>query len=154
MSSIVQDPDSGLNWQGNLDREVYELSAKTLADFPNDLARLIFLASIRDYNTGIFLHPKLSSRFPPELVDSSLKLHHSRIFQNLLDAPVQDYVDQLRLYASFAGVSSAELVTTWKDLEAYKSAIPLGYDKLSGEIFALNVLTALSILESSATPLR
>lgn len=120
---------------------------RILADLPNDLARLIYLASIRDYNSGIYLQTELSRRYGVSLVDDILRIHHKRVFQNLLEMPVCAYVDQLGLYISFAGASRAELIKTWKDLEAYNSAIPFQCDKLAAEVFRLNVVSALSILE-------
>jgi hypothetical protein len=107
------------------------------------------LASIRDYNSGCYFHPELSRCYPPDLVDCSLKLHHEEVFQNLLEAPVRAYLDQLRLYIAFSGVPRAELIRTWSSLEAYKSAIPLQYDRHTTDLFCLNVLTALSILEQA-----
>lgn len=120
-----------------------------MAELPNDLARLIYLASIRDYNTGVYLQTELSRRYGVVLVDQILKLHHKRVFQNLLETPVSAYVDQLGLYISFAGAPRAELIETWKDLKAYNSAIPLQCDRLAAEVFCLNVLSALCILEQA-----
>jgi hypothetical protein len=151
MSSRVQNPNdpiaSGMTASRQLDQRVDLAADRLLADLPNDLTRLIFLASIRDYNTGAFLHPALSHAYPPDVVDRCMKLQQNRVFTRLLECPVREYVEQLKMYASYAGVTRAELVTTWKDLGAYKSAVPLGSDKICTEIFALNVLTALHILE-------
>lgn len=123
---------------------------KVLAEFPNDLARLIYLASIRDYNTGVYLQSELSRRYGVVPVDQVLKLHHKRIFQNLLETSVSAYVDQLVLYISFAGVPRAELIETWKDLKAYNSAIPLQCDTLAADVFCSNMVAALCILEQAA----
>jgi len=120
-----------------------------LAEFPNDLARLVHLASIRDYNTGVYLHSELSRRFGVAAVDQILKLQHQEIFDRLLEAPISSYVDQLRLYISFTHASPAELIRTWKDLKAYSSAIPLGCDLLAAELFAWNVMSALYVLEGT-----
>lgn len=120
---------------------------KILAELPNDLARVIYLASIRDYNTGVYLQAELSRRYGAVPVDQILKLHHERAFQNLLESPVCAYVEQLGLYISFAGAPRAELIKTWKDLKAYNSAIPLQCDTLAAELFRLNVVSALCILE-------
>ncbi len=156
MSSFVHNSDdttgprprgSDLDMRHDSNVLVYKEAEDLLAAFPNDLARLIYLASLRDYNTGLYLHPNLSRRFPSDLVDCGLRLHHERVFGNLLEASVRDYLDQLRLYIAFAGVSRAELINTWRDLEAYKSAVPLHYNKTCAEVFSLNILSALCILD-------
>ena len=136
-SSFPLEPASVLN----------RAAEKILADLPNDLVRLIYLASIRDYNTGTYLQAELSPRYGTVVVDQVLRLHHERVFRNLLEAPVCAYVDQLVLYISFAGAPKAELIKTWKGLKAFSCAIPLQCDNLAAELFCLNVLTALCILE-------
>ena len=130
-------------WGPSLERE----ANRVFAELPNDLARLVYLASIRDYNTGRYLHPDLSRSYNAEAVDGWLHAYHGRIFDNLLGAPVNDYVDQLRLYASFSGTPASELARTWKTLEAYKAAVPLGCDRLAADIFYLNMFSALCILD-------
>lgn len=132
-------------WGPALERD----ANRVFSELPNDLARLIYLASIRDYNTGRYLHPDLSRKYNADAVDGWLHVYHSRIFDNLLGAPVNDYVDQLRLYASFSGTPAPELARTWKTLEAYKAAVPLGCDRLAADIFYLNMFAALFILDNS-----
>jgi hypothetical protein len=125
----------------------FELEAdKLFADLPNDLARLVYLASIRDYNTGRYLHPDLSRAYGIEAVDEWLRTYHGRIFERLVGAPVGDYVDQVRLYASFSGTPATDLTRIWKTLEPYKLVVPLGCDLLTAEIFYSNMSAALCIL--------
>src|SRR5262249_40221755 len=107
---------------------------------------LVYLASIRDYNTGRYLHPDLSRSYSADAVDGWLQIYHRQIFDKLLGTPVNEYVDQLRLYASFSGIPASELTRTWRTLEAYKAAGPLGCDRLAADIFYLNMFAALCIL--------
>lgn len=120
---------------------------EVLSDLPNDLARLIYLASIRDYNTGAYLHAELSRRYDTFTVDQILRFQHERVFRSLLEVPVAGYVEQLGLYIAFARAPRAEFIKTWKDLRAYNSAIPLESDKLAVELFCWNVASALYVLE-------
>lgn len=126
-----------------------QAAGKLLAELPNDLARIIYLASIRDYNTGTYLHPELSRRYSVAEVDRVLSFHHQRIFQNLLETPVRAYAEQLILYISFSGAPRAEFIKTWKGLKAYNSAIPLQCDSLAAALFCWNVTSALGILEEA-----
>jgi hypothetical protein len=119
---------------------------KVFSDLPNDLARLVYLASIRDYNTGRYLHPELSRNYNADAVDGWLHAYHGQIFDNLLGTPISNYVDQLRLYASFSGTPAPELTRIWRTLEAYKAAVPLGCDRLAADMFNLNMFAALCIL--------
>ncbi len=120
---------------------------RALAQFPNDLSRLIHLASIRDNNTGTYLHPELSRCYDVEAVDDLLRSFHRQVFTTLIELPLQDYVSQLTLYIAASGVKKPDLIGTWKALEPYKVAIPLDCDEIAAEVFCVNMLAALSILQ-------
>ncbi len=133
----------------SLDSILTQSAGKLLAELPNDLARLVYLASIRDCNTGVYLQVELSRCHSVAEVDRVLRLHHRQIFDHLLEVPVSAFVDQLRLYVSYAGAPRAELIKTWKNLKPYNSAIPLECDKLAADLFGWNVMVALCVLEQT-----
>jgi hypothetical protein len=125
-----------------------------LEDFPNDLARLIYMATLRDCNTGTYLHPELSQLHPSDVVTENFRRYHEQVFRGLLRLSVRSYVDEVRLYIAYSRVTAEELITTWKDLGAYRSAIPLKADRIEADLFNLNVSSALLILESRSPGAR
>src|SRR5215470_9681947 len=50
-----------------------------LNGLPNDLARLLYLASLRDCNSGIYLHPHLSHRMGTAQADHVLRSCHEDV---------------------------------------------------------------------------
>ena len=52
--------------------------------FPNDLTRMLYLASLRDCNSGRYLHPELSPALGTDIADSALCASHDQIFRRLL----------------------------------------------------------------------
>src|SRR5260370_16329748 len=79
---------------------------RILADLPNDLARLIYLASIRDYNSGIYLQTELSRRYGVSLVDDILGIHHKRVFRTFSKcqcAPISTTCDCTSLLPALPG---------------------------------------------------
>jgi hypothetical protein len=118
-----------------------------LAPLPNDLIRLIYLASIRDYNSGRYLHPQLSRNYEAEVADRALQVCHHEVFAQLIGTPIGSLVQQLKEYIRYCRTERNQLITTWKSLQAYRSAIPARTSLLSSEVFFLNITIALAILE-------
>jgi len=119
-----------------------------LSVLPNDLARSLYLASLRDCNSGIYLHPHLSHRLGTAEADRVLRSCHEEVFRSLLRDKLPDYVLQLEAYIGYTGAEKKALISTWKSLEAYRSTVPVTASKVHAELFSLHTSVALRILES------
>src|SRR5271165_2570104 len=65
------------------ERLVDYVSATVLETLPNDLTRMIYLASLRDCNSGIYLHSELSHQRGIQAVDGALRVCHEQVFRRL-----------------------------------------------------------------------
>ena len=126
-----------------LTRQIGEVILPTL---PNDLTRMIYLASLRDCNSGLYLHPELSHQHGIPAVDRALRLCHERVFRGLLAARLPDYVMELQEYIRYTRGETHTVLNTWKCLQAYRATVPLAALPLSSELFFLNIAIALEIL--------
>ncbi len=124
-----------------------DLRLRTLAHMPQRLERLLYLASTRDYNTGLYRHDGLSVRFSEEAACEALADCHREAFKELLDCPLEELVQQLERYAGGTR-SRSDFIAAWRDLEPYRVAIPSGTDSLSSELLFSNLKVALAILEN------
>src|SRR3984957_14265983 len=68
---------------------------------PNDLTRMLYLASLRDCNSGRYLHPELSPMIGVEEADHALTACHDQVFRRLLKTPISAYVLQLEEYIRY-----------------------------------------------------
>jgi hypothetical protein len=135
----------------DLDTAVEDLKKHSLAPLNGEIARLVYLAATRDYNTGKYYHDGLSVRFTPEIASQALAECHQHIFQKMVETPLKELVDQLEEYIrGDSGCSTAQIVSTWMTLESYRVIIPLACDPLSAKLFCSNFMIALAILESRA----
>jgi len=123
-----------------------------LEALPNDLARMLYLSSLRDCNSGRYLHPQLSASLGLDEAHRVLSACHDRIFLRLLTIPVAQYVLQLEEYIRFARTERNTILTTWQSLKAYRATVPVGALPVYRDIFSVNVEIALFILEH--TPVR
>lgn len=120
-----------------------------LGDLPNDLTRMLFLASLRDCNSGTYLHPELSQRVGVEEADRALSACHQHIFRCLLRTPASAYALQLEEYIRYTRADRSVVLDTWQSLQAYRSTVPLHASALYCELFCLNIELALTILSDS-----
>ncbi len=125
-----------------------DIRSRTLARIHRPLDRLIYLASTRDYNTGIYHHDGLAARYSPAVACEALADCHREVFHELLACSVQELLAQIEGYMRSAGIAPSEFLTSWRKLEPYRVAVPVQTDPLSGEFLFCNLKTALAILES------
>ena len=59
-----------------VERAYDDLLRRSLSHISGDLARLIYLASTRDYNTGKYHHDGLAAHFQTEIACQALELAH------------------------------------------------------------------------------
>jgi hypothetical protein len=122
-----------------------------LDSLPNDLTRLLYLASLRDCNSGCYLHPQLSQRIGMEAADEALRACHEQVFQRLLTTPTAGYVQQLEEYIRYTRTERTAVLETWKSLQAYRATVPLRALPIYSELFCLNIELALIILRPPST---
>jgi len=131
-----------------------DINQTILEALPNDLTRMIYLASLRDCNSGLYLHPELSHPQGLQAVDRSLRLCHEQVFRRLLSTRLPEYVSQLQEYIRYTRGETITVLKTWRSLQAYRATVPVGALSTSAELFFLNIDIALEILSKQVPELQ
>lgn len=127
--------------------EAYDdLLRRSLSKISGDLARLIYLASTRDYNTGKYHHDGLAARFRVEIACKALELAHRRIFYRIAACSLEELVQEVELYLSSSRQSRDEILQVWQKLEPYRVALPVDVNVAIAQLFVSNTKLALAIL--------
>ena len=126
-----------------------DLESRTLARLDGNFARLVYLASTRDYNSGRYEHDGLSFRFTKEVAEEALGAAHREVFVSLALCTLKELVAQLEHYVRSGCARPAELLTSWTDSEAYRVLPPAQDDPLTAKLFMSNVKIALAIVGRS-----
>lgn len=122
-----------------------DLLHRTLAKVPSDLARLIYLASTRDYNTGTYHHDGLADRFRADTASQALEIAHRDVFYRLSSYSLEELVEQLENYLRSSRESPREVLRIWQKLEPYRIAIPMEANPAVARLFLSNIRLALAI---------
>jgi hypothetical protein len=125
-----------------------DLRLRTLSQIPRVLDQLIYLASLRDYNTGVYYHDGLGSRFSEEAACEALADCHREAFRQMLSCSLEEIVNELQAYMQTTSSGPVEFLAAWKGLKPYRVAVPAETDPLAAEFLFSNLKVALAILES------
>jgi hypothetical protein len=131
-----------------------DLQNRTLARLDGDFARLVYLASTRDYNTGRYAHDGLSFRFSESVAQEALSAAHRGVFASLALRPLRVLVANLEQYIRSGCADPNEIVAAWKSSEAYRILSPAADDPLTVKLFNSNVKVALAIVKATCAELQ
>lgn len=129
-----------------IDAAIADLKGRTLPRLPGDIARLVYLAATRDYNTGRYYHDGLAHLYTEEIAGRALEECHSDIFRRLVHSSIEDLLVQIETYVNSGCGQAGEVIDFWEKMEPYRIAIPLASDPLSAQLFNSNLKIALAIL--------
>ncbi len=129
-----------------VNRTYNDLLNRTLSKISCDLARLIYLASTRDYNSGAYHHEGLSFRHGANEAREALQTAHREVFCRLVACSLEELVDQLDLYIRSCHEAPGDVLDAWQKLEPYRVAMPMDVNPTMVELLLSNIKVALRVL--------
>ncbi len=127
---------------------VEDLHRRTLSKLPRALDRLVYLASTRDYNTGVYYHDGLASVYGEDAACQALAECHRETFRELIGTSLRELVLQMEDYMASVDLSANRFIAAWKKLEPYRVTVPVESDPLAAEFLFANLRTALAVVET------
>ena len=132
----------------NVDAACRDLSTRTLAQIDGDFARLVYLGSLRDYNTGEYHHDGLAWQFSEKVAQNAMAWCHWTVYRRLILCSVSDLVTELETYAASIPLSRSDFIRTWSCFQPYRVVIPRESTPITSYFFSSNVRAALAVLHS------
>jgi len=132
-----------------VERLLRDFRERTLGGLPGHFEKLVYLASLRDYNTGCYHHYGLESRFAPEVVDAGLRQCHSQVFEKLLALPLREQTEDLLSFFESLKEDKSRLVAVWKRLKSYQILAPEDCHPLARELYDQNLEIMLQVLRET-----
>ncbi len=126
-----------------------DFERQTLNGMEGRFSRLIYVASLRDYNTGRYHHEGLESRYPREAVDEGLRRCHTKVFEELVALPLKAQTEDLLKFFESLMEERSRLVDAWQRLRSYQVLPPENCRPLARDLFDKNVEIILQILRET-----
>ena len=123
-----------------------DVRLRTLGKIPRALDRLIYLASMRDYNTGLYYHDGLAERFSPEIACEALADCHREAYRELLSCSLCDLVGQMEAYIKTSKTQPEDFIAAWEGLEPFRVVVPVQSAQFCSEFLCSNFRLALAIV--------
>lgn len=130
-------------------RLVRDFEERTLVGLKGHFCQLVYIASLRDYNTGRYHHYGLESRFTVEAIDEGLRQCHRRIFEELVILPLKEQTQDLMSFFESLKEDKGRLVGVWRGLRSYQILPPEDCPPLARELFDKNMRIMLRILRET-----
>ncbi|MBI1940678.1 MAG: hypothetical protein HYS33_04120 [Acidobacteria bacterium] len=148
---MESNPEGGPNGavETDADRVVADVQSRTLNQLEGKFSRLIYLASLRDHNTGRYHHYGLEARYPSEAVDAGLRICHAAVFEDLVELTLEEQTRDLLTFFESLKEEKGRLVEVWGRLRSYRILPPENCHPLARELFDANMVIILRILRET-----
>jgi len=149
MTRVNTNPSDRVALPAEVDRAIADFKTRTLAAMAGHFCRLIYLASLRDHNTGRYYHQGLESRFGPEAADEALRQCHACVFEELIGLSLQAQTDDLVGFFTSLKEQRPRLVEAWERLRAYQILPTENCHPLARDLFTRDVGIILKVLRET-----
>ena len=141
--------------KGVLEHDALEdLWNRTLSRMPSRYARLAYLASLRDPNSGIYRHHGLAAMFGREGSGKALQASHERAFWEWLNLPMADKYRDLMLYLDTLEEPIEVVIEHWVRSKTYRTLTPGSARKVERELFVRDLQALLETIRNGWDAVR
>lgn len=127
-----------------------DLCKNTLSRIPTMCGRLIYLATLRDVNSGAYRHHGLTIAFGRDEALRALRESHQASFQGWLQLTLAEKNEDLRDYLRAIDDPEEEIVQHWLQSGVYRSYVPAAAMKPETDLFCRDLETLLELLRNEA----
>lgn len=125
-----------------------DLWQRTLSQIPSTFGRLVYLASLRDPNSGEYRHHGFAAVFGWEQAGHAMAESHDRLFAEWLSYSLEQQKGDLELYVSGLEPERRRVVETWSLIEPYRGVVPGAATALERELFLADLDALLSLMRN------
>lgn len=126
-----------------------DLWRNTLSQIPSVFGRLVYLASLRDDNSGRYEHHGLALMFGEDEANKALKRSHIRVFREWLSFNLERQRTDLDVYLSGLYEDKRIVLTTWMELAPYRNLIPVTLRPVEKRLYAADFKALLELMGSA-----
>ena len=133
---------------------VQDFTLTTLAGIQGLLARLAYVASLRDLSSGRYEHAGLAAIYPDVPLQQAIGICHEQVFERFLESPLPDQQKDLQNCLSAMQGGLQDAILHWRNMESYRVLMPEQSPDYLKELFCSNLHALLEILQEECSPAR
>ena len=123
-----------------------DLWRNTLSQIPSVFGRIVYLASLRNLNSGRYEHHGLALVFGEEEANKALKKSHSQVFREWLTFNLEQQKADLDLYLSGLYEDRGTVLATWLELAPYRGLMPTSLRAVERRLYIADLRALLELL--------
>jgi len=123
-----------------------DLWRNTLSQIPSVFGRLVYLASLRNSNSGRYEHHGLALVFGEDDANKALKKSHLRVFHEWLTFNLEQQKADLDLYLSSLYEDERTVLTTWLDVAPYRNLVPASLRPVEKRLYLADLKALLELM--------
>jgi len=127
---------------------IEDFTSRTLSAIPSDFGRLYYVSSLKDPNTGQYMHEGLRSVYSEASVQAALEHCHAELFSRILEMPLSDQAGDLRMCLNAAGNKVWNVIDGWRENPDYQAMCPQGLPDYLSDLFCSNMATLLEVFSA------
>jgi hypothetical protein len=127
-----------------------DLCKHTLSRIPTVTGQLIYLATLRDVNSGTYRHHGLITAFGRDEAVRALRESHQAAFQSWLNLSLAEKNDDLSGYFRTLDDSQEQVVEHWLKSAVYRNYVPSSAIKAELDLFCRDLEILLELRRNNA----
>ncbi len=124
-----------------------ELWRRTLSQIPTVFGRLVYLAALRDANTGLYQHFGFAQRFSDREADKALRRSHANTFESWLHFSLEQQKDDLETYLDGLDQDRAIVLANWKAFPPFTGFLPASSKDVQRQLFLSDLDLVIDIVK-------
>ena len=126
-----------------------DLWRNTLSQIPTVFGRLVYLASLRNANSGTYEHYGLALVFGEDEANRALRDSHSTIFAEWLAFNLEEQKADLDLYLAELFEDKRQVIETWVRLAPYQNLVPASIRSVERRLYINDLATLMELFRNA-----